>query len=79
MKIYKCDGEIYSNSKCCEKEEYDEVGGSPEKWLTIKVDFISNQLPNARLLKAGEKSLHFCSRQCLENYLFMDEKEVFNG
>lgn len=76
MKVYKCDGHFFSSDLPCQNEEYYEQKGYPEGWLTIKVDWISNQLPNSRLLEAGNQSLHFCSQKCLENYLFKDIKAI---
>ena len=40
----------------------------PERWITI-VGAIHNELPNKKMLYCSEKTLHFCSLGCLNQFL----------
>jgi hypothetical protein len=67
MLVYKCDGESYATSKKCKSEAENEL---PERWLTI-AGRIKNGLYDAHYLECNG-TRHFCSRRCLENFLFKD-------
>jgi hypothetical protein len=67
MLIYKCDGESYSTGKKCESEAENEL---PTRWLSI-TGKIKNGLYDAHYLECNGVR-HFCSRRCLENFLFKD-------
>lgn len=67
MLVYKCDGESYSTGKKCDNEVEDEL---PERWLSI-TGKIKNGLYDAHYLECNGTK-HFCSRRCLENFLFKD-------
>ena len=73
MKIYKCDGESYANNEKCENTTTQEIRvNSPKDWITIDVNRIENDLPENRLVACAKNMLHFCSKKCLNNYLFKD-------
>lgn len=67
MLVYKCDGESYTTSKKCASEAQDEL---PETWLLISGK-IKNGLHDAHYLETNG-TRHFCSRRCLESFLFKD-------
>lgn len=69
MLVYKCDGESYIASRKCSSESKDEL---PETWLMISGK-IKNGLHDAHYLEANG-TRHFCSRKCLESFLFKDVK-----
>ena len=71
MKVYKCDGESYNNGKC--DNQIEKLDG----WLSIGSEsdklFIENNLPNRRLISlSNHADLHFCSKNCLIDFLFAD-------
>lgn len=73
MIIYKCDGERYSpDKKCGQTYEATSKDDKPYKWITINWS-VKNELPDARLIE-GNGLVHFCSRECLEFYLFKNNK-----
>lgn len=67
MIIYKCDGESFSTRKKCVNEEKDEL---PTRWLSI-TGKIKNGLDDAHYIECNG-TRHFCSRRCLESFLFKD-------
>ena len=67
MLVYKCDGELYSTGKKCVNEVENEL---PERWLSITGN-IKNGLYNAHYIECNGVR-HFCSRRCLEYFLFKD-------
>ena len=67
MIVYKCDGESFTTGKKCEREAEDEL---PDSWLMISGK-IKNGLHDAHYLQTNGTRL-FCSRRCLENFLFKD-------
>lgn len=67
MLVYKCDGESYSTGKKCASEAEDEL---PTRWLSITGN-IKNGFHDAHYLECNGMK-HFCSRRCLENFLFKD-------
>lgn len=67
MLIYKCDGESYTTGGKCESESENEL---PERWLVISGK-IKNGLYDAHYIECNG-TRHFCSRRCLENFLFKD-------
>lgn len=73
MIIYQCDGERYSPSKKCTKtfEAKTEID-KPWQWLTISGK-IKNELMDRRVIQS-HGTMHFCSRECLEFYLFKNNK-----
>jgi hypothetical protein len=74
MLVYKCDGESYSTGNRCKNEVENELS---TWWLSITGKII-NGLHDAHYLECnGEK--HFCSRRCLENFLFKDVNQPTGG
>jgi hypothetical protein len=69
MLVYKCDGESYIAGKKCTSEARDEL---PTTWLLISGK-IKNGLRDAHYIETNG-TRHFCSRKCLENFLFIDVK-----
>lgn len=67
MKVFQCDGEEYLTGKPCEKTTSD-VGVSD--WLEIEFHSISNGLSNKHIDTATDGCLHFCSKECMNNYFF---------
>jgi hypothetical protein len=67
MLVYKCDGKLYSTGIKCENEVQNEL---PERWLSINGQ-IKNGLHDAHYIECNGLR-HFCSRRCLENFLFKD-------
>lgn len=67
MLVYKCDGESFSTGKKCEREVENEL---PARWLIITGN-IKNGLYDAHYIECNG-TRHFCSRRCLENFLFKD-------
>lgn len=67
MIIYKCDGNSFSTGKKCSNEVTRDL---PDWWLTINGS-IKNGLHDAHYIEANG-TYHFCSRRCLENFLFKD-------
>jgi hypothetical protein len=67
MLVYKCDGDSYSTGKKCGNEAENEL---PERWLSISGK-IKNGLYDAHYIECNGVR-HFCSRRCLENFLFKD-------
>lgn len=67
MLVYKCDGESFSTGKKCGNEVENEL---PERWLSINGK-IKNGLYDAHYIECNGLR-HFCSRRCLENFLFKD-------
>lgn len=67
MIVYKCDGESFTTGKKCEREAEDEL---PDSWLMISGKS-KNGLHDAHYLQTNGTRL-FCSRRCLENFLFKD-------
>lgn len=67
MLLYKCDGESYSTRRKCSNEVPRDL---PEWWLTFSGK-IKNGLHDAHYIEANG-TYHFCSRRCLENFLFKD-------
>lgn len=67
MLVYKCDGESYSTGKKCASQVENDL---PEWWLLISGK-IKNGLNDAHYLECNG-TRHFCSRRCLENFLFKD-------
>lgn len=67
MITYSCDGKQFFGGYKCHKKETNEV---PKNWLIIDVNYIENKLGNKRLNSMGGGILHFCSKECLNNYLF---------
>jgi hypothetical protein len=67
MLVYKCDGESYSTGNKCVSEAENEF---PTRWLVISGK-IKNGLHDAHYLEANG-TRHFCSRRCLESFLFKD-------
>lgn len=67
MLVYKCDGESYSTGKKCASQVENNL---PEWWLLISGK-IKNGLNDAHYLECNG-TRHFCSRRCLENFLFKD-------
>lgn len=67
MLVYKCNGQSYSTFKKCENEVENELPGS---WLSI-TGKIKNGLRDAHYIECNG-AWHFCSRRCLENFLFKD-------
>lgn len=65
MKLYKCD--------CCDLETNSEVEIEsktfPARFITLDVRAIGNDLPKKKLLYCGKQTIHFCSINCLTNYL----------
>lgn len=68
MIAYKCDGQVYGSKDC--PTEW--TGGFPEHWLMIDGS-IKNGLPDSHVITC-DGGMHFCSRKCLENFLFKNEK-----
>lgn len=70
---YKCDGEN-SNGDNCNRQTF-----NTRNWLSIDGEkiFIRNELPNRRLIEANrmDDGLHFCSKECLVNWLFKDSED----
>lgn len=78
MIIYKCDGERFHDNKKCERfYESKSKDDKPFKWITINWS-VNNELPDARLIQ-GNGLVHFCSRECLEFYLFKNNKAYAIG
>ena len=76
MITYSCDGDQFFGNYKCPNKEINEV---PEKWMIIDAKSIINKLDNAKLNSMGNGTLHFCSKQCLNNFLFKnmpDYKEL---
>jgi hypothetical protein len=67
MLVYKCDGESYSTGNKCKIEVQNEL---PTWWLSITGKII-NGLYDAHYVECNGVR-HFCSRRCLENFLFKD-------
>lgn len=67
MLVYKCDGESFATGKKCASEVKNDL---PEWWLLISGK-IKNGLHDAHYLECNG-TRHFCSRRCLENFLFKD-------
>lgn len=67
MLLYKCDGESYSTRRKCSNEVTRDL---PEWWLTFSGK-IKNGLHDAHYIEANG-TYHFCSKRCLENFLFKD-------
>lgn len=73
MIIYKCDGERFSPARKCQSiYEAPSKDDKPYKWITINWS-VKNELRDARLIE-GNGLVHFCSRECLEFYLFKNNK-----
>lgn len=73
MIIYKCDGSRYSdNTECGNTHRATDGGDMPKRWISINGN-IKNGLSDARLIE-GNGLIHFCSRECLEFYLFKNNK-----
>lgn len=67
MLVYKCDGHLFSTRRKCSNEVTSDL---PEWWLTISGK-IKNGLHDAHYIEANG-TYHFCSKGCLENFLFKD-------
>lgn len=65
---YKCDGDN------CNRQT-----SNTRNWLSIDGEniFIRNELPNRRLIESNimDDGLHFCSKECLVNWLFKDSED----
>jgi len=72
MIVFKCDGERWAGEKCKNECEAHTVDEKPFRWISINGS-IKNELPDARLIE-GHGLKHFCSRECLEYFLFKNEK-----
>jgi len=71
MKIYKCDGEtFYGKIKCSSEIEREE----PNEWITI-AGVVYNGLEDRKNISSGME-LHFCSKKCLNNYLFKNSPDI---
>ena len=78
MRVFKCDGKRFSDGKQCVKEtEYgsSQIGSEieyPDHWITIRGKIVNSTNESHHLMSNCEH--HFCSRQCLELFLFKDTK-----
>jgi hypothetical protein len=71
MKIYKCDGEtFYGSVNCSNSIEREE----PTEWITIS-GVVNNGLKDRKNISSGME-LHFCSKECLNNYLFKNKPDT---
>lgn len=71
MIVYKCDGKRFSNNAKCKSEYETKHADDFPKWLTISGAIINN-LPD-RQSNNYNGELHFCSKTCLDFFLFKNE------
>lgn len=72
MKVYKCDGKRFSDGVCCPSETSDEnKDGNPEHWITIEGKIANDSRIAHCIIANGVR--HFCSMECLKQFLFKDK------
>lgn len=72
MIVYKCDGSRYSdNFQCSSTFESKFEGDKPYKWIYFNGSIV-NEKDESRL-KQGNGTFHFCSRACLDFFLWKNE------
>jgi hypothetical protein len=72
MIIYKCDGHKFKGDiKCLSTYESFDGKNTPFRWITFDGSIINETLDAHTIQSGGLR--HFCSRECLENFLFKND------
>lgn len=75
MKVYKCDGQRFSDGvKCTSETKFEDEKGFPNSWLTISGKIINNRHSAHAIEANGEH--HFCCWECLYLFLFKNVEKI---
>lgn len=74
MRICKCDGKEFGSGKECNKQFIAKDGfKTPDGWISIEGKIYNNH-KNAHVVESNGETKDFCSKECLNNFLFQPEE-----